>query len=302
MNPSDSENLNQRVQKIFSGTPDKPAHEGIIGFSRKIIPFTGINSFPHDIASSIEFNDLGNRNIGARPDENTLNGRAELRLYSEAQRQQKNIEDISSNAVPFINKDAKPDEVEDDWLSSFYDKIRLVSDKEVQKLWSHILASEFNNPGSFSPLTLRTLSVLTKKDAQLFRKLCSSVWTDNDNDSFVAISDSEIDDYSLLGLRPVDIYHLQDIGLIDYHSFDRPYSSEYLELFYHGASYTVSAKGTTENTVIKDFPVGPVTLTLSGRELFSICTPEPNWDYMKKMIAVWNDKGFELIERAQTKD
>jgi len=104
--------------------------------------------------------------------------RTVARIIYEETRHQQNMESVVLNALPSIKEDAKPDNLDDDWLTNFFDKCRKVSNEEMQKLWSQLLAGEVNNPGSFSVRTLNNLATLTKNDALLFRRICSYVWLD----------------------------------------------------------------------------------------------------------------------------
>ena len=54
--------------------------------------------------------------------------RAIARLVAEEGRKQENIESITSGALPHLKEDAKPEEVESDWLSHFFDRSRFPSD------------------------------------------------------------------------------------------------------------------------------------------------------------------------------
>ena len=96
-------------------------------------------------------------------------------IEEEAQRQ-KNMEDITNKALPQLNEKANPDSMENDWLVNFFDKSRIVSDNEMQSLWSRVLAGEANNPGTYSKRTVNFLSDLDKVDAALFTKLCGFTW------------------------------------------------------------------------------------------------------------------------------
>jgi hypothetical protein len=98
------------------------------------------------------------------------------RMVIEEGKRQENIEAIASMAVPLIKESAKPDEIESDWISNFFDKCRLVSDSEMQRLWASLLAEEGNSPGSVSKRSLALLASLDKKDAELFTKFCSFLW------------------------------------------------------------------------------------------------------------------------------
>ena len=61
-------------------------------------------------------------------------------------------------------------------LSIFFEKSRIVSDNEMQELWSRVLAGEANDPGTYSKRTVNFLSDLDKGEAALFTKLCGFVW------------------------------------------------------------------------------------------------------------------------------
>src|SRR5258708_34931791 len=62
--------------------------------------------------------------------------RAFRRFLDEEGKKQKNIEDITGKALPQLEENSKPDEVENDWITNFFDKCRLISDDEMQGLWS----------------------------------------------------------------------------------------------------------------------------------------------------------------------
>ena len=100
-----------------------------------------------------------------------LHRRAVHRWIEEEAKRQKNMEDIIAKAVPQLNEDSKPDTMEDDWIANFFDKCRIVSDNEMQILWSQVLAGEANVPGTYSKRTVNLLSELDKSDAALFTKL-----------------------------------------------------------------------------------------------------------------------------------
>ncbi len=83
-----------------------------------------------------------------------LHRRAVHRWIEEEATQQKNMEDITAKALPQLNANANPDSIEDDWLVNFFDKSRIVSDDEMQGLWSRVLAGEANAPGTYSRRTV----------------------------------------------------------------------------------------------------------------------------------------------------
>ena len=65
--------------------------------------------------------------------------RALTRLVQEETRAQENMEQVLQGATRYLNEDAEPGEIDDDWLVHFFGKCRAVSSKEMQDLWSRIL-------------------------------------------------------------------------------------------------------------------------------------------------------------------
>jgi hypothetical protein len=105
-----------------------------------------------------------------------LERRALHRFLHEEAKKQFNIESITQKALPAIHDKARPQEIEADWITNFFDKCRLISDAEMQDIWSKILAGEANAPGRYSKRTVNLLASFDKKDAELFCALCSFVW------------------------------------------------------------------------------------------------------------------------------
>ena len=95
-------------------------------------------------------------------------------VYEEL-RKQSNMESIIDKAILAINEEAKPQDLQDDWIANFFDKCRLVSDEQMQVLWAKILAGEANSPGKFSKKTVNLVANLDKSDAEAFTRLCGFV-------------------------------------------------------------------------------------------------------------------------------
>src|SRR5262249_33204038 len=109
-----------------------------------------------------------------------LQKRAMRRFLGEEAKRQANIEAITQKAIPLLTDGAVPQKMADDWITNFFDKSRIVSDDEMQTLWSQILAGEANVPGTFAKQTVNLLANLDKTDAQLFTNLCGFVWHINE--------------------------------------------------------------------------------------------------------------------------
>jgi hypothetical protein len=75
-----------------------------------------------------------------------LHRRAMHRFLEEEAKRQSNIEHVTQKALLQLKEDSSPQNVEDDWITNFFDKCRIVSDDDMQKLWSRVLAGEANSP------------------------------------------------------------------------------------------------------------------------------------------------------------
>ena len=71
--------------------------------------------------------------------------RTMAKFFIEEAKQQGNMEAITK-ALPLVTDGAKLQEIEDDWITHFFERARLISDNEMQKLWAAILAGQANAP------------------------------------------------------------------------------------------------------------------------------------------------------------
>jgi len=214
-------------------------------------------------------------------------------VYEEAKKQS-NIESITSQSLPQLNESAKPKEIEEDWITNFLDKCRLVSDEEMQSIWARILAGEANEPGKFSKRTVNFMESLDKQDALLFTKLCTFNWTLGDIQPLIYDSSAEI--YSKNGMTFGILKHLDAIGLISLQSL----SGYQLQGFpqttvavYNNAPYTLKFPKEMDNNL----EIGEVLLTNIGRELASICVPETVAGFDEYIIEEWKKKGIKITNQ-----
>ena len=210
-----------------------------------------------------------------------LHRRAARRWIEEEAQRQKNMEDISAKALPQLDENAKPDSVEDDWIVNFFDKSRIVSDNEMQELWSRVLAGEANAPGTYSKRTVSFLSGLDKNDALLFTSFCGFVWICG---YFVPlVFDSEAEIYSRKGISFEALSHLDSIGLVQFDNlagFKLLKLPKSIVLHYHGRPLHLNLPKDADN----ELEIGRVMLTRIGQELAPICRSKPVrgfWEYVR---------------------
>jgi len=211
-----------------------------------------------------------------------LHRRAMRRFFEEEAKRQSNIENITQKALPLLAEESSPQNVEDDWITNFFDKCRIVSDEDMQRLWSRVLAGEANTPGAFSKRTVNFLDGLDKKDAELFQTLCSFGWIVG---KFTPLVFSEKDSvYKDRGLNFDTLTHLDSIGLIQFSSisgFQREGLPKTFTVRYCQQPLALTMEQESENVL----PIGKILLSKVGEELARVSiTPGVDGfvDYVKE--------------------
>lgn len=220
-----------------------------------------------------------------------LKRRAEERWLCEEAIRQANIESITCKSFSHLDENATPQKIEDDWITYFFDKSRLVSDEEMQDIWARILAGQANAPGKFSKRTIDCMASLEKTDAERFTKLCSfSLVLETDP----LIYDLEHHIYKENDITFITLNHLESIGLINFNSLvgygrtDIP--KEFSFVTDNGKSFRFKTSKEKNITL----GLGKVFFTNIGQEIASICTPESVPGFEEYVIEQWKKQGFEV--------
>lgn len=201
-----------------------------------------------------------------------LHRRAMHRFIEEEAQRQNNIEQITNKALPQLEAASDASNMEDDWVTNFFDKSRIVSDSEMQDLWARVLAGEANAPGTYSKRTVNFLGDLDKADAKLFSELCGFGWVVGN--LVPLVFDTQADIYNQKGLNFNTLSHLESIGLIQFNSFagfSRLKLPKRFAVFYHGMPLVLEMPNDNENQL----EIGQVMLTKTGQELARICKSHP---------------------------
>ncbi|MCI2424793.1 DUF2806 domain-containing protein [Candidatus Acetothermia bacterium] len=218
-----------------------------------------------------------------------LQRRAFHRWLDEEAKKQRNMEEITRQALPQLDDTSNPRQVEDDWITNFFDKCRLISDSEMQSLWSRILAGEANSPGSFSKRTVNYLSSLDKADAQLFTNLCKFDWWIGEVTPLLYDVEAEV--YNKWGINFTSLKHLDSIGLIQFESlagYRHVNLPKVLNVFYYGTPTVLEFKNEANN----DMNIGHVLLTKVGKELAPTCGSQPDAEFQQYILKKWKEMGY----------
>jgi hypothetical protein len=220
-----------------------------------------------------------------------LQRRAMHRFLEEEAKKQANIDSITEKALSLLEEQSCPANMEDDWITNFFDKSRIVSDAEMQELWSRVLASEANTPGTFSRRTVNLLSDLDKRDAELFTKLCGFGWMIVDVAPLVFDVKGEL--YNHHGISFDSLLHLETLGLLqfdDFVGFTRFKLPKKVTMSYFNTSVELEFSKDALNTL----DVGKVVLTHAGQELARICDPKPVEGFFDLVYKRWEEQSLIL--------
>ncbi len=214
-----------------------------------------------------------------------LHRRAMQRFLEEEAKKQSNIEAITQNAIPLLEDKSSPQNVSDDWITNFFDKSRIVSDDEMQGLWSRVLAGEANEPGAFAKRTVNLLADLDKDDAILFTKLCGFGWMIGN--VVPLVFDVQVQIYNEAGINFSSLSHLESLGLIQFNhlsGFRRLRLSKTPTVFYYGQPIELALPKDSNN----ELELGHVLLTRAGQQLAPVCgskTVDGFFEYVKERWA-----------------
>ncbi|HET7205492.1 MAG TPA: DUF2806 domain-containing protein [Terriglobales bacterium] len=218
-----------------------------------------------------------------------LHRRALHRFFEEEAKRQSNIEEIIAKALPDLREKASPQDVQDDWITNFFDKCRIVSDQDMQRLWSRVLAGEANNPGAFSRRTVNLLADLDMRDAKLFTSLCGFDWVLG-GIHVPLIFDLKAEIYNRSEINFASVSHLESFGLIHVSTpggFSLSIASKKMTVYYYGKHLELAFPDANN-----ELQVGHVRLTVAGEELAQICGSMPVegfydfvYEHWKRLVA-----------------
>lgn len=218
-----------------------------------------------------------------------LQQRALVRFVAEETKKQANIEAITAKSINDLKNDARPENIEDDWISDFFEKCRLISDKEMQGLWAKVLAGEANNPGTYSKRTVNFVSSIDKSDAKLFTSFCSYGWLSGEVTLLIYDVQDEI--YTKNGITFSSLKHLDEIGLITFDNlagFRTIHLPEVIKIFYYGTPINIKFKNQENN----ELDTGKVLLSKVGQELAPISGSKPMPEFFDYVLEKWTKMGL----------
>ncbi|MFT7015800.1 MAG: hypothetical protein ACJAY7_001746 [Pseudohongiellaceae bacterium] len=213
------------------------------------------------------------------------------RLVQQEARKQENIENITAEAAGQLPPNAKTENLEEDWIAHFFDKCENVSNKDMQSLWSRLLAGEATNPGTYSKRTVDFVATMDRGDAELFTRFCQFTWVVGEPTPLIFESGDAI--YTDNGINFSALKHLDAIGLISFESATgyrrHGYGKETI-IFYYGQPTRVVFPAEKNNQI----ELGKALFTQAGKELVSICGAKRNQEFYEYAIDKLSKKNLVL--------
>jgi len=201
-----------------------------------------------------------------------IQNRALNRLVNEEIKKQENIENITEKAFSSLDENATPENIEDDWMSNFFDKCKLISDDKMQTVWSQILSGEANSPGTFSKRTIEFMSTLDKSDALLFSDFCKFCWFfGNEQPLIINYEDNEL--FKKYNINYSSLQHLSELGLISFNhlvGFNTTSVGDTANIVYYGRILNLNFRKS------KKIQIGFVNFTKIGKDLIKVSKPNLN--------------------------
>lgn len=181
----------------------------------------------------------------------------------------KNRKDILEKAQPHLTESANPNEMSDDWILDYWEKIGKIVMEEFQELWARLLAEEANYPGTVSKRLLHNMFLMSKQDVENFMNLTRFCFFDKKEDMIHPIIFIKEDSVAYKRtrvttevLRELEQFSLIEVDYTTGFSFhnkkDLMYTNHYIEL-----------------KASRIF-VGNVRLTADGQKLFKIVDKRNN--------------------------
>lgn len=226
-----------------------------------------------------------------------------------------NLQNIIVQAKEKLPDQVNNKPVDPDWTARFFQSAQDVSTKEMQQIWSSILAGEVETPGRTSLRTLDILRNMTKKEAETFNQLMRYKIRhkmEYKTDDFV-VKDIGLD------IEFEDVLTLKDLGLVSnehgltisipfrltvyntrlkYWSHD-PYSvyrpNDHIQAYrawLEHWDHILLIRGETSSKKKIDFPI--IHLTNPAKELAGFLNHKADFNYLKKLSQYLNKKYFYL--------
>lgn len=177
--------------------------------------------------------------------------------------------------------------ISEDWLIDFMDKVEKVSNEEFQIVWSKLLLKEAENPGIVPKKVLHTLFLMDSDDAKNFVEFTRFCFADGGKNHYnlyhpIVFFKRDSKKYESFGLNLEQIESLENLGLI-MKDFNNKYCFKNKKILYYKDKYIVIKAD--------EIDAGNIKLTKVGQSLINIINIVHNDVIFKHTIELWKKDG-----------
>lgn len=193
-----------------------------------------------------------------------------------------NIETVFEGAQALLEEDKKAgidcsseSYVDKDFINQFFDIVGDVSNEDMQRVWTKLLAGEIKNPGKFSLRTLQKLKTISSDEAKLFERIAPYVIDQN-------YIPNDADFLHKFGVEYSELMILQDCEVLSLVKTKKYYKSQQAAIYNNKISVFKKkfAIGDEKNEIeARTFP-----LSKFGKELLKIVNVKYNDDYFYEYL------------------
>lgn len=182
-------------------------------------------------------------------------------------RKAKNMVDVVKLALPYINQTANPQELDDDWVTDYFDKVSKIQTEDLKFIWCKILAEEINNPNSVSKRLLHNLFLMSRGSAEKFLNLSRFCFYDRNSSVVhpIIFIRGHQNFYSQYQITTETLKELENLFLIEMN-----YESGFVFKNKIYLMYTNHYIDLISNETSNNIPSGNVRFTSDGQALFKM--------------------------------
>lgn len=213
----------------------------------------------------------------------TLEQRALQRTHNEAILHQRNIEDVLKGAAEHLAlatpSNANP--IDQDWLRIVMNDVKDISNEEMKRIWSKMLAGEILRPKTYSLRSIQVLRTLSKEDAVIISNVAPFLLSDDQGKRMIIHQRNH--DSQMLSFD--DLLFLNELGLLETSvgigmswMFDKEESDYSNCIKLHNGNVGVNLYFKQ-----KEFTLPAYTATVIGNQIFSLIEDvKPNTAYYEE--------------------
>ena len=196
----------------------------------------------------------------------------EQRIEFQEKKRQANIESVVRDAAAELGDKEVPNRKPDpDWTARFFNDVQDVSSKELQRIWSKILAGEVETPGRTSLRTLSILKNISKRHAEIFSTVAKYVvGSVIHQESLSASTDTLLSSF---------IVEMQELGLV-HGALNVHWKMGLVNDGTHVLKYCNNLL-VVEGQPGKEIAIRGYVLTGPGDEMTQFCVNESDLEYLK---------------------